>query len=62
MADYAPDLANLPRIPARTPDGDAHHVHYDGPAHLIPLGDTFANLPALPDGEEWVLLHHKIVP
>ncbi len=47
-------------IPARTPDGEGHHVLYEGPAHLLPSEAAVVDLPALPEGERWVLVHRQV--
>lgn len=48
------------RIPARTPDGEDHHVTYEGPAHLLSADPVLIDLPPPGDGNEWVLVHRKI--
>ena len=48
------------RIPARTPDGDDHHVVYEGPAHLLPAATVLFDLPPAPDGEEWILVRRPV--
>lgn len=48
------------RIPARTPDGEDHHVIYEGPRNLISDIPTFENLPDAGDGNEWALVHRKV--
>ncbi len=47
-------------IPARTPDGEDHAVLYEGPAHLLPVDAVVVDLPALPEGERWVLVHRRV--
>ncbi len=54
----APQLTTS--IPARTPDGEDHHVLYEGPAHLLPSEAVVVDLPALPEGERWVLVHRRV--
>ncbi len=41
-------MIDAQRIPARSPDGEGHHVVYEGPAHLIPMVETLEGLPVLP--------------
>lgn len=48
------------RIPARTPDGEDHHVIYEGPEHLIKDDPVLVDLPPAGDGNEWVLVHRKV--
>lgn len=47
-------------IPARSPDGDEHHIVYEGPAHLIQRVEKIRNLPPAGDGQEWVLVHRPV--
>ena len=52
----------MTRIPARAPEGEEHHIVYAGPRHLIPDETWTAILPALPEGQEWVLVHRVVEP